>query len=624
MKTGLRLFFSRRGRSAAILGFLAVIGLVTSVTPASAVPASQRPVIAQQPDGRQFLIRRQGDEWSNWVETEAGYTIDQDAQGVWQYVTGYQPPPVADGVVTDATATEEPVLSGVDATEPPPAGILPHLQPASTRPVSPTSSLVAAEVLPDAIPVAGSAVVNRKLLLILAEFNNQTGSTAQPSWATGYIGGIADYYAKMSFGQVVIQPALEDDSTLPDSEGRILPAANNGVIGWVNVSSELSALETYLGMSDTTGNHPNVGDNKTRVQFNRLVARAAMTVATPYIQWSLYDTDADGWVTADELAVIVVVAGYEVTAVDYTAAPSVWAHAWDLDPALDGGELRLDNKVLGVGKWRSGIGPLQVTSGYSMFGEKGLAGGVEYQLPFGIALHELGHALFGLPDLYEVNAAATCPDGSRNQALGAWSLMAAGSAGSKWGAGEREGSTPVPLDAWSRLVLGWVTPIAPRERVELTALGAVGATVGNTVYKAVTNGLPTEYFLIENRQNSGFDQGLQKWLSTSFSGGVLVYHIDDSIPCTNNECNSRIGNPHPRVHLETGGRACISNNLARDDDVYRKGSKGSETVFMSKISVPSNSLLWLPDSPLKGAASGVTIREISAAGPVMRVRSLKY
>ncbi|WP_295435733.1 M6 family metalloprotease domain-containing protein [uncultured Thiodictyon sp.] len=562
--------------------------------------------------------------WNNWVETEAGYTIARDAQGVWQYVTGFERSLVADGRGAEPFPVERPVLSGVDATEPPPSGILPHLHATTTRPVSPARSLVAAAAaVPGALPVAADAVATRKLLLILAEFNDRKGATAQTAWASGYIERIADYYSKMSFGRIAFQAAPEDDSLLPDPDTRIGPAADNGVIGWVNISSRLRQLEIDHTMSDQTGSHPNTHGDDSLSKYNRLVARAAMMAATPYINWAQYDYDNDGSVTADELAVLVVVAGFEASAPATTATPSIFAHAGD---TVAEGELRLGGKLLGVGATRPGLGPMQVTSGYGMFGEQGQEKTTPYQLPIGTPLHELGHSVFALPDLYEVNASTTCPDDSPNRGIGAWSLMASGSDGYRVTPEEYPGTTPVSLDAWSKLMLGWVNPMVARERAELRAGGDRDATADNTVYKVVVKDTETEYFLIENRQNSGFDRGLQWPLGADFAGGVLVYHIDDSIDCAENKCNSRAAGRHPRVHLETGGRACISKDTgwALGSDAYHKGSKGSRViVFLNATSTPSNSRRWNAQTQEKGLSSGVTIRDISDAEPVMRVRVIK-
>ncbi|AUB82213.1 hypothetical protein [Candidatus Thiodictyon syntrophicum] len=54
-----------------------------------------------------------------------------------------------------------------------------------------------------------------------------------------------------------------------------------------------------------------------------------MIEATPYIDWAQYDYDNDGSVTADELAVLVVVAGFEA-AVTGAPEPSIYANVGDI------------------------------------------------------------------------------------------------------------------------------------------------------------------------------------------------------------------------------------------------------------------------------------------------------
>lgn len=114
--------------------------------------------------------------------------------------------------------------------------------------------------------------------------------------------------------------------------------------------------------------------------------------------------------------------------------------------------------------------------------------------------HELGH-LFGLPDLYDWNAASF--------GIGKFGLM---------GIGVYGGGKSFWPDAWSRVYLGW------SEQVELTNSGSYKlgpAEKGAPVFKISTR-KPEEYFLLENRQPLAKDYGL-------FGKGLVIYHIDESV-----------------------------------------------------------------------------------------------
>ena len=227
-------------------------------------------------------------------------------------------------------------------------------------------------------------------------------------------------------------------------------------------------------------------------------------------------------------------------------------------------------------------------------------------------VHELGHEVFGFADLYDVNS-SNAPNGIPNEGVGNWSVMAGGNWGAK--TGEYSGATPVLPDAWSKLQMGWITPIPRRDRVLLTGVGLVTSTSDNSVYKVSTNGAATEYFLIENRQNQGYDQGLQNQIS-GFNGGLAIWHIDDSISCTNNDCNSLGVYQHPRVYLEAGNRTWITGSRADQNDLFF--ANGGWRTILDSVSAPTNSNLW--NGAVKGNASGVSINSITNSLPIMRVR----
>ncbi len=124
---------------------------------------------------------------------------------------------------------------------------------------------------------------------------------------------------------------------------------------------------------------------------------------------------------------------------------------------------------------------------------------------FGITAHEYGH-LLGLPDLYD--------SGGPTWGVGYWDLMGYGSAGAA-----RTG--PYHMSAWSKIALGWVAPIVVSNNMyDVTIPPAETAPV---VYKVWRDGIPgQEYFLLENRQNVGFDSHLP-------GHGLLIWHVDETM-----------------------------------------------------------------------------------------------
>ena len=125
----------------------------------------------------------------------------------------------------------------------------------------------------------------------------------------------------------------------------------------------------------------------------------------------------------------------------------------------------------------------------------------------GTVAHELGHALFGLPDLY---SGAYLSDPAEDSAgIGNWGLMGWGALG--WGGDDG----PVSFSAWSRLRLGWaqVTEVAsPSQRILVRDVAGTGELV------RIPAGA-REYFLLEYRTRSSFyDRGIP-------AEGLLIWHV---------------------------------------------------------------------------------------------------
>ena len=117
----------------------------------------------------------------------------------------------------------------------------------------------------------------------------------------------------------------------------------------------------------------------------------------------------------------------------------------------------------------------------------------------GTFCHEFGHVL-GLPDLYAttfINMETPCY----------WDVMDTGNY-------NNEGNTPANLSAFERYALDWLEPIPLFDSdATLENLGD-----SNTAYIFQCNN-PNEYFLFENRQQTGFDEYLP-------GHGMLIWQIN--------------------------------------------------------------------------------------------------
>ena len=121
----------------------------------------------------------------------------------------------------------------------------------------------------------------------------------------------------------------------------------------------------------------------------------------------------------------------------------------------------------------------------------------------GVVIHELGHNL-GLPEMYDSSTLVS----EMIFGLGDWTAMA------YW---SRDAASLYPMHygAWERIYLGWATPIVLRTASTLLRVDT------QSIYKIPVNGSVTEYYLVENRQQVGFDRELP-------GSGLLVYHVDET------------------------------------------------------------------------------------------------
>ncbi len=518
---------NKKHRSLMIALMIALTTVVLLPGEALSVQAAGKEYVVNQPGGAEFQVLNRGDEWVNWITTVDGYTVAQGPDDVWYYVSSYR--------------YFIPELSGSPADREAPALLPRNLRPQVAAPLSPDSVF-------EQLMQAPHGDFTGSVLFILTEFTDRAGATNEASWAQFISSDIADYFDRASFSKVALLAADETAGT-----------ANNGVVGWVNVGY----------------NHPNTAANTGTV--NQQLTRDAILGADAFVDFASFDTDSDGFVDADELAVVVIAAGYERS---YSGAysPSVWGHKWSIfgtvnPPVVDG---------VTIGAYHSGAG------GYAQFGELHRSSDSnQHQATMGIMVHELGHLVFGLPDLYDT-------DGS-SSGIGAFGVMGAGS----WGQAPEDtysGETPVLPSAWTLYDRGWATGAEGNGVATVHASGMAGATAENTVFRA-SSPMTDEYFLVQNRQPVGYDRGLDRWLGTF--GGLAVWHVDDTR--TNNSDDN-----HRWVDIEEADGSVMGGSLGEATDLWYSGN----ATDFDALSDPNSNLY-------DGTPSGVAVNGISASGDVM-------
>lgn len=291
------------------------------------------------------------------------------------------------------------------------------------------------------------------------------------------------------------------------------------------------------GQSGGTTQQPNL----------RTMAHDAAVMADPDVDFSLYDNDGDGFV--DAYVLVHAGPGAEVTG----SPGDLWSSKWVLPSALP-------------------------ADGVSVFAFLT----IPEDARIGVTAHELGHLLFGWPDLYDTDDSSS--------GIGNWCLMGSGN----WNGG---GNTPAHPSAWCKVSQGWVSVM---NHAADATMAIEDVKQSQLVHRLWRNGEPgTEYFLVENRQRTDFDAELP-------GDGLLVWHIDDSVADNTNEL-------HYQVALEQAdGQRDLEDMTNRGDggDCYPGTADNRE---FSGTSTPSS-------HSYAGAPSSVAITDISDPASVMTAR----
>ena len=250
-------------------------------------------------------------------------------------------------------------------------------------------------------------------------------------------------------------------------------------------------------------NHPNISIDDFSM-FDSLVypdLKASLQTLDNEISYNTYDADGNGHITPDELLVTFIIAGYEDAYEGSHVNQGIWAHQSCLSstntPTLDG--------VTIMGCANDG--------NFALFGERHNKSN-PHDATIGIIAHELGHSAFSLPDLYNVS--------SSYGGIGLFGLMDSGTWAKK-NSSEFAGQTPTHMSAWSKTYTGWITPEDINETNTTHILNATSLNSYNTIKIPIN---ANEYYLLENRDNSGYDQGLTM-LGATFDGGLAIWHINE-------------------------------------------------------------------------------------------------
>jgi M6 family metalloprotease-like protein len=243
-----------------------------------------------------------------------------------------------------------------------------------------------------------------------------------------------------------------------------------------------------------------------------MVQEAVLAANADGCDFSNYDINNDGVVDA----VHVVFAGYGQEA-GAPAGQAIWSHKSNVYPPVE-----LNGKLI----YPYSCSPeLRSNNGSN----------ITY---IGAIAHELSH-VFGLPDLYDTDY----NENGQSVDVGPWDIMASGT----W---NDSGRTPALHSAWSRDFLGWTpaTELSSPANITLPHPATQGVT-----YKLNT-ATPNEYFLIENRQKTGWDSYIP-------ASGMLIYHVDENNAGWNYNCINCVASRRGLYVKQAGSSSIVSNRI---------------------------------------------------------------
>lgn len=170
----------------------------------------------------------------------------------------------------------------------------------------------------------------------------------------------------------------------------------------------------------------------------------------------------------------------------------------------------------------------------------------------GTICHEFSHCL-GFADMYDTS-------GGGGYGMSVFDVMDQGSYNGN-------GFVPCNYTAFERIYAGWVEPIeldSPATVKDMKSVSDYGRPFIMYNYKN-TN----EYFLMENRQNTGWDEGLYG------SNGLLIVHVN-YVPSrwANNSVNASTQKIQCCTVVNADGSREMSNTLSLQGDLYPYEEKG--------------------------------------------------
>ena len=490
------------------------------------------PYVYTQPDGTQISLTAHGDENYVYFTTIDGVIVVHEESGVYLARIDNNGNITSSGVLAHAnglrTSEEIEIIKSQNL-------------PKFFESVNAKSNFRRVPIGKDG-PTYTPHTGSPKILVILAQFQDVKFTVNEPQKAfdeffnakgefTNYgnmntrnYGSVAQFFNDMSSGEFTPQFEVVGPVTLPNESG-------------------------YYG-----GNTPNSPSGE---KSEELVKHAVEQVRSEeLVDFTKSEYDIDNNKELD--LVYIIYAGY-MQNMDPAHGEFIWAKASNFSTGVYYADSK--NKVKVVR--------------YCMSGEK-MRTANRYKdriTSIGVTCHEFSHCL-GLPDLYVKDDKYY----NDNQEMEYWDLMDSGEYS------DSVGYKPTPYLAWEKEAMGW--PVTIEELKEESASKDISTPTldGGTAYRIVNPNDKTEYIMLENIQNTGWNSAA--YVKEGTTGGILAYHLKYPESVVNS-------NDHPNNKTNPGIAVIPAGGLLETQDFIKTTIEGRERTNQSYIESHRSSLFNL-------------------------------
>jgi len=435
---------------------LTILLLICPAVTVIASPAYPGLVIKKQPDGTTISLYLVGDEKVHRMESEDGYSLLYNNNHVIVYAVSDE---AGDLVPSSVPARDVSLRSSSDQSFL--KGIPKKLN------FSPSQISTAKNIWTMVQSAKGNDNSNRfragtvtRAICTLVNFSNKSMAK------TSTVAAFNNLMNQVGYGSSSGDKGSVHDFFVENSYGKV--DLEITVAGPYTLSKACS----YYGANDSTKTPPQ--DYISRLtEFGKEAANLTFNDAS--INPNDYDNDGDGVIDAFHI----IYAGYGEESGG--ADTCIWAHE---NPNIS---LKFGSKML---------------EQYSCSPE--LRGNFGTNIThIGVICHEMGH-IFGSPDFYDTDYEGS---GGNFLGTGKWDLMGGGS----W---NNAGACPAHINMYQKIKMGWVTPVTLSSAQAITGMLNSAKNAVAYLYNTTT---PGEYYVLENRQQTGFD--------TYIPGhGLLIWH----------------------------------------------------------------------------------------------------